>query len=141
MITLQTVANYLLGLYGNNIGLDTESAKLIPDSQVPSREVGAKWAWVAWVSYISFIFSLKAVLLCLYRKIGYVSHCSRSSHMPPMERLRLTDRLQPWDMATGQTGQGHSYLHWMRLGWLHSDPHLYLFACEQKLANQTVPRK
>lgn len=67
--TLQTAIIYLLGVFGNNIGLNAVTAMQVPDSQVPRLELGSKLAFMNWIWYLCYIWSLKGVLLCLYNKL------------------------------------------------------------------------
>ncbi|ODM15892.1 hypothetical protein SI65_08733 [Aspergillus cristatus] len=67
--TLQTAIIYLLGVFGNNIGLNTVTAMQVPDSQVPKLELGSKLAFMNWIWYMCYIWCLKGVLLCLYNKL------------------------------------------------------------------------
>lgn len=59
------------GLYGNNIGLNEQTAMLVPDAQVPHLELGSKLAFMNWIWYLCYIWCLKGVLLCLYNKLTY----------------------------------------------------------------------
>lgn len=54
---------------GSNIGLTTETAMLVPDSQVPQLVTGSKLAFTNWIWYMCYIWCLKSVLLCLYWKL------------------------------------------------------------------------
>ncbi|KAJ5322526.1 hypothetical protein N7452_010815 [Penicillium brevicompactum] len=84
--TMQTVNIYLLGMslnvvvirfsltstpgvFGNNIGLNTQTAMLVPDNKVPAMILGSKLAFMNWIWYICYIWCLKGVLLCLYWKL------------------------------------------------------------------------
>ncbi|KAJ5354128.1 hypothetical protein N7541_006692 [Penicillium brevicompactum] len=67
--TMQTVNIYLLGVFGNNIGLNTQTAMLVPDNKVPAMILGSKLAFMNWIWYICYIWCLKGVLLCLYWKL------------------------------------------------------------------------
>ncbi|KAJ5958953.1 uncharacterized protein N7479_006103 [Penicillium vulpinum] len=67
--TMQTAIIYLLGLYGNNIGLDEQTAMLVPDSKMSDMILGSKLAFMNWIWYICYIWCLKGVLLCLYWKL------------------------------------------------------------------------
>ena len=60
-----------LGIYGNNIGLNAETAMQVPDSEVPRLIKGSKLAFAAWIFYIGLVWSLKAVLLFLYNRMTY----------------------------------------------------------------------
>ncbi|KAK9850191.1 hypothetical protein MYU51_012565 [Penicillium brevicompactum] len=67
--TMQTVNIYLLGVFGNNIGLNTQTAMLVPDNKIPAMILGSKLAFMNWIWYICYIWCLKGVLLCLYWKL------------------------------------------------------------------------
>ncbi|KAJ5199460.1 hypothetical protein N7491_011335 [Penicillium cf. griseofulvum] len=67
--TMLTVIIYLLGLYGNNIGLNEQTAMLVPDSKMADMILGSKLAFMNWIWYICYIWCLKGVLLCLYWKL------------------------------------------------------------------------
>ncbi|CAG7942766.1 unnamed protein product [Penicillium salamii] len=67
--TMQTVIIQLLGIFGNNIGLNEQTALLVPDSKVPDMILGSKLAFMNWIWYICYIWCLKGVLLCLYWKL------------------------------------------------------------------------
>jgi hypothetical protein len=60
-------------ILGTNIGLNEESAMLVPDNQIPDMVRGSKLAFMNWIWYICYIWSLKGVLLCLYWKLTYVA--------------------------------------------------------------------
>lgn len=57
------------GILGNNIGLNAETAMLVPESQIPDMVLGSKLAFMNWIWYMSYIWCLKGVLLCLYWKL------------------------------------------------------------------------
>lgn len=57
------------GVFGNNIGLNTQTAMLVPDNKVPAMILGSKLAFMNWIWYICYIWCLKGVLLCLYWKL------------------------------------------------------------------------
>ncbi|KAJ6035051.1 uncharacterized protein N7446_009811 [Penicillium canescens] len=67
--TMQTIIIYLLGLFGNNIGLNDKTAMLVPDSKMHNMILGSKLAFMNWIWYICYIWCLKGVLLCLYWKL------------------------------------------------------------------------
>ncbi|KAJ6122974.1 hypothetical protein N7512_005439 [Penicillium capsulatum] len=67
--TLQTAIIYVLNLYGSNIGLDTQTAMLVPASQFPKMILGSKLAFMNWIWYMCYIWCCKGVLLCLYFKL------------------------------------------------------------------------
>ncbi|OQE39909.1 hypothetical protein PENCOP_c006G05064 [Penicillium coprophilum] len=67
--TMLTAIIYLLGIYGNNIGLDEQTAMLVPDSKMADMILGSKLAFMNWIWYICYIWCLKGVLLCLYWKL------------------------------------------------------------------------
>ncbi|GME23932.1 uncharacterized protein K452DRAFT_318259 [Neofusicoccum parvum] len=67
--TLQTTLCKLMTIYGYNTGLTTETALLVPDSQLPSLVLGSKIAFGVWITYICYVWSLKIVLLSLYRRV------------------------------------------------------------------------
>ncbi|KAJ6072431.1 hypothetical protein N7467_010516 [Penicillium canescens] len=67
--TMQTIIIYLLGLFGNNIGLNDQTAMLVPDSKMHNMILGSKLAFMNWIWYICYIWCLKGVLLCLYWKL------------------------------------------------------------------------
>lgn len=56
-------------MYGNNIGLDSQTARLVPESKVPDMVLGSKLAFMNWIWYMCYIWSLKGVFLCLYYKL------------------------------------------------------------------------
>ncbi|KAI1505685.1 hypothetical protein F5X99DRAFT_215397 [Biscogniauxia marginata] len=66
---LEATFLFTCGYFGNNIGLNDQTAMEIPDSEVPQIVKGSKHAYVAWVFYILLIWSLKAVLLFLYNRL------------------------------------------------------------------------
>lgn len=61
---------YKIGIYGNGVGLTTETAKLLSEDEIESRTKGAKLLFAAWMFYMGFIWSLKGALLCLYWKLA-----------------------------------------------------------------------
>lgn len=61
------------GYFGNNIGLNEESAMAIPDEDLPRLIKGSKHAFVAWVCYIVLVWNLKGVLLLLYSRLTFVT--------------------------------------------------------------------
>ncbi|KAJ5105063.1 hypothetical protein NUU61_002410 [Penicillium alfredii] len=67
--TMQTAIIYLLQMYGNNIGLTTQTAMLVPASKMPAMILGSKLAFMNWIWYMCYIWCLKGVLLCLYYKL------------------------------------------------------------------------
>ncbi|KAI9926619.1 hypothetical protein ASPWEDRAFT_187222 [Aspergillus wentii DTO 134E9] len=67
--TLETTFLYTCALFGNNIGLNPETAAAIPDSQVPQLVKGSKHAYAAWIFYILLVWSLKGVVIFLYSRI------------------------------------------------------------------------
>ncbi|CDM35709.1 unnamed protein product [Penicillium roqueforti FM164] len=69
--TTMTAIIYLLGVYGNNIGLDEQTAMLVPDSKISDMILGSKLAFMNWIWYICYIWCLKGVLLCLYWKLTH----------------------------------------------------------------------
>ncbi|KAJ5775877.1 uncharacterized protein N7511_000888 [Penicillium nucicola] len=71
--TMQTVIIYLLGVFGNNIGLNDKTALLVPDSKIHNMILGSKLAFMNWIWYVCYIWCLKGVLLCLYWKLTYVN--------------------------------------------------------------------
>ncbi|KAF2159434.1 hypothetical protein M409DRAFT_30052 [Zasmidium cellare ATCC 36951] len=68
--TLETVGIYLLTSYGNNIGLNEETAMAVPDNKIADLTLGSKLAFMNWKWYISLIWCLKGVLLTIYVKLG-----------------------------------------------------------------------
>lgn len=56
-------------VYGSNIGLSTETALQIPDSQVQSYKIGSVCAFVAWIAYILAVWAFKGVLVFLYTRL------------------------------------------------------------------------
>ena len=60
------------GYFGNNINLTTETALEIPDSEVRRYIKGSKHAFAAWVFYILGVWTLKGVLLLIYKKLTLV---------------------------------------------------------------------
>lgn len=77
------------GLYGNNIGLNAQTAMQVPDEQVPRLELGSKLAFMNWIWYLCYIWCLKGVLLCLYNKLTSVLP-SPSLALPPQQPSKLT---------------------------------------------------
>ncbi|KAL3484717.1 hypothetical protein BJX62DRAFT_248176 [Aspergillus germanicus] len=67
--TMQTVNIYRMDILGTNIGLNEETAMLVPESQIPDMIRGSKLAFMNWIWYICYIWCLKGVLLCLYWKL------------------------------------------------------------------------
>ncbi|CAG8907157.1 unnamed protein product [Penicillium egyptiacum] len=67
--SMQTAIIHLLGVYGNNIGLNEQTAMLVPDSKISHMILGSKLAFMNWIWYICYIWCLKGVLLCLYWKL------------------------------------------------------------------------
>ncbi|KAK6215898.1 hypothetical protein LQW54_004078 [Pestalotiopsis sp. IQ-011] len=61
---------YKIGIYGNGVGLTTETAKLLSEDEIESRTKGAKLLFAAWMFYMGFVWSLKGALLCLYYKLA-----------------------------------------------------------------------
>lgn len=61
------------GYFGNNIGLNEETALKVLDSEVPKLVKGSKHAYVAWVFHILLIWSLRGVLLFLYNRLTFVA--------------------------------------------------------------------
>lgn len=68
---------YKIDIYGNGVGLTTETAKLLSEDEIQSRTKGAKLLFAAWMFYMGFVWSLKGALLCLYWKLAY-------AHAPPL---------------------------------------------------------
>ncbi|KAF2233333.1 hypothetical protein EV356DRAFT_524498 [Viridothelium virens] len=68
--SLTTAGIYLLEKYGNNIGLNDQTAMEVPESKIPSLVLGSKLAFMNWIWYLCFIWCLKGVLLSLYAKMG-----------------------------------------------------------------------
>ncbi|KAI5924177.1 hypothetical protein F4810DRAFT_719425 [Camillea tinctor] len=66
---LEATFLFTCGYFGNNIGLNSETAMAIPDADVPRIVKGSKHAYVAWVFYILLIWTLKMVLLFLYNRL------------------------------------------------------------------------
>lgn len=73
--------------FGNNIGLNNQTAMAVPDIQVPDLTLGSKLAlvllhrlmsslmltscsFVNWIWYICLIWCLKGVLLTIFVKLG-----------------------------------------------------------------------
>ncbi|KGO75892.1 hypothetical protein PITC_033380 [Penicillium italicum] len=67
--TMQTVIIHLLEVYGNNIGLNEQTAMLVPDDKMSVMILGSKLAFTNWIWYICYIWCLKGVLICLYWKL------------------------------------------------------------------------
>ncbi|KAH8433347.1 uncharacterized protein LDX57_010982 [Aspergillus melleus] len=67
--TMQTVIIHLLSIFGNNIGLNEQTAMQVPESKVPDMILGSKLAFMNWIWYLCYIWCLKGVLLCLYHKM------------------------------------------------------------------------
>ncbi|KAL3476714.1 hypothetical protein BJX99DRAFT_138480 [Aspergillus californicus] len=68
--TVMTVTLYLCtAVYNSNIGLNTETALQVPDSEVHSYTLGSICAFVAWLAYILAVWSFKAVLVFLYTRL------------------------------------------------------------------------
>ncbi|KAF7596036.1 hypothetical protein BBP40_003816 [Aspergillus hancockii] len=60
---------YCTDVYGSNIGLNAETAELVPDEQVPTLRKGSICAFVAWVTYICMVWAFKGVLVFLYNRL------------------------------------------------------------------------
>ncbi|KAE8394479.1 hypothetical protein ETB97_007508 [Aspergillus alliaceus] len=60
---------YCTDVYGSNIGLNEETAALIPDEKVPQIRKGSICAFVAWVTYIGMVWAFKGVLVFLYNRL------------------------------------------------------------------------
>lgn len=60
-----------VGVFGNNIGLNEQTAMLVPENKVADMVLGSKLAFMNWIWYICYIWCLKGVLLCLYWKLTY----------------------------------------------------------------------
>lgn len=54
------------------IGLNAETALLVPDDRIAAYQRGSTIAHFDWVVYICMVFSFKGVMLCVLRKFGYV---------------------------------------------------------------------
>lgn len=67
---VSTIIYYLVEVYGSNIGLNAETALLVPVEQEADLILGSKLAFMNWIWYISMIWSLKAMLLVLYSRIS-----------------------------------------------------------------------
>ncbi|KAE8353473.1 hypothetical protein BDV28DRAFT_107261 [Aspergillus coremiiformis] len=67
---------YCTQVYGSNIGLDSQTAELIPDELVPQIRTGSICAFVAWVTYICMVWAFKGVLVFLYNRLtmGLAQH-------------------------------------------------------------------
>ncbi|KAK6064415.1 hypothetical protein SCUP515_11810 [Seiridium cupressi] len=61
---------YLIGVYGNGVGLTTETAALLSEEEIQSRTLGAKLLFAAWMFYMIFVWCLKGALLSLYWKLA-----------------------------------------------------------------------
>ncbi|BCS17649.1 uncharacterized protein APUU_10477S [Aspergillus puulaauensis] len=68
--TVMTVTLYLCtAVYSSNIGLDTETALQVPDSEVALYKIGSVCAFVAWLAYILAVWAFKGVLVFLYTRL------------------------------------------------------------------------
>ncbi|KAL5044880.1 hypothetical protein BDW71DRAFT_198762 [Aspergillus fruticulosus] len=68
--TVMTVTLYLCTtVYKSNIGLNTQTALEVPDSEVPMYKTGSVCAFVAWLAYILAVWAFKAVLVFLYTRL------------------------------------------------------------------------
>ncbi|KAI9741404.1 MAG: hypothetical protein M1834_003121 [Cirrosporium novae-zelandiae] len=56
-------------IYGTTIGLTTETAEEVPESEVPNLRLGAKFAFQNWLYYLCLIWSLKGILLVLFTRL------------------------------------------------------------------------
>lgn len=105
------------GLYGNNIGLNAQTAMQVPDEQVPRLELGSKLAFMNWIWYLCYIWCLKGVLLCLYNKLTSVP--------PPQPLPWCCNSFQPPQLAnyctekerTANTSSGPHPASASRPGW------------------------
>ncbi|KAK9769342.1 putative Integral membrane protein [Seiridium cardinale] len=61
---------YMISVYGNGVGLTTETAKLLSEEEIQSRTLGAKLLFAAWMFYMIFVWCLKGALLSLYWKLA-----------------------------------------------------------------------
>ncbi|PLB40376.1 uncharacterized protein BDW47DRAFT_135147 [Aspergillus candidus] len=68
--TLMTITLYLCtDVYGSNIGLTPETARDIPDDEVPSYRIGSVCGFVAWIAYIVAVWAFKGVLVFLCNRL------------------------------------------------------------------------
>ncbi|KAE8146585.1 hypothetical protein BDV25DRAFT_48283 [Aspergillus avenaceus] len=79
--TMMTIIIHLLGIFGNNIGLNYETAMQVPESKVPDLVLGSKLAFMNWIWYLCYIWCLKGVLLCLYNKLTEGTFWKRLVHI------------------------------------------------------------
>lgn len=56
-------------VYGSNIGLSTETALQIPDSELQSYKIGSICGFLAWIAYILAVWAFKGVLVFLYTRL------------------------------------------------------------------------
>lgn len=90
------------GYYGNNIGLNEETAMAIPDEDLPRLIKGSQHAFMAWVCYIVLIWNLKGVLLLLYSRLTFVT--------PPTMGIcaaRIANRLTQHGPLATKPGKSH----------------------------------
>ncbi|KAK2808019.1 hypothetical protein FQN50_005101 [Emmonsiellopsis sp. PD_5] len=67
--TMHTIFLYLVEVFDSNIGLNEETAMLVPDSEIPRRRKGAIFAFIAWLCYIFLVWAFKGVLMFLYNRL------------------------------------------------------------------------
>ncbi|KAJ4263903.1 hypothetical protein NW762_005940 [Fusarium torreyae] len=67
--TCELVMLELIGQSGTNIGVNDEMGAKMSDQEIAKREFGSKCLLVGWNFYVTLIFSLKAVMLCLYSRM------------------------------------------------------------------------
>ncbi|KXT03794.1 hypothetical protein AC578_739 [Pseudocercospora eumusae] len=68
--SIESTGIYLLTSFGNNIGMNAQSAMEVPDWKVPDLTLGSKLAFLNWFWYINLIWCLKGILLMVYVKLG-----------------------------------------------------------------------
>ncbi|KAK4870076.1 hypothetical protein LT330_005130 [Penicillium expansum] len=79
--TMQTVIIHLLGVYGNNIGLNEKTAMLVPDSKISDMIIGSKLAFMNWIWPVERNWQIKP----------YTGGKSRQSALPDNPKLTKTD--------------------------------------------------
>jgi hypothetical protein len=129
------LANVRIGLYGNNIGLNEQTAMLVPDSKVADMILGSKLAFMNWIWYICYIWCLKGVLLCLYWKLTYVNVPSIKDRAS-----EISNSVQTRNLAPSPSYSSFSIL-CSYLAHLPLNTYRPLQPSREELADQTLPRR
>ncbi|KAK2776135.1 hypothetical protein FQN52_003805 [Onygenales sp. PD_12] len=67
--TINAGTNHGYEKYGTNVGLNSETALLLPPEKVRDFILGSKCLYVAWIFYMTLTWALKGVLLTLYNRL------------------------------------------------------------------------